>query len=139
MTWTGKFARLQEVAKYSLRIVGRESSDGISCFKGYYFIIFWGNRMKSISGGGGLGLLKIKHAWSRQPCNQMFWCLVRTHELTRYSKKPLEATINNNITFATISMSKVLTSAIRRNALMLSANEWGGFVFWLTSPSSSCF
>ena len=62
MTWTGKFARLQEVAKYSLRIVGRESSDGISCFKGYYFIIFWGNRMKSISGGGGLGLLKIKHA-----------------------------------------------------------------------------
>lgn len=40
MTWTGKFTRLQEVAKYSSRIVGRESSDGISCFKGYYFIIF---------------------------------------------------------------------------------------------------
>ena len=48
------------------------------------------------SGSGGLGLLKIIPAWSRQPCNQMFWCLMRTHELTRYSKKPPEATPLNN-------------------------------------------
>lgn len=59
-------------------------------------LFFGGTKMKSISGGGGLGLLKIIPAWSRQPCNQMFWCLVRTHELTRYSKKPLEVTPLNN-------------------------------------------